>query len=288
VRATIVVITAPGHPTLLESEYVVRHVAEHWHKRGVRFVLTIGPDAAPAGDIAWQHLDVTRVAPAYQRLVASYPAAINAGAADVHKRRTATHLVTRDDDWPGPVIVKTDRNYGGRPEDWAYRWRPLRHPWFHRIRDRMPSRITGRIDPLAYPIYPSKAGVPAWMWRDRRFVVQRFLSERKGDLYGIRRWFFLGENEFAYLSHGPDAIVSGDNHSSWEQLPGPPASVRTLRAELALDFGKIDYAEVDGEVVIYDVNAAVSADGPAGSGLQQEIVDALVPGLESLLVRAGR
>lgn len=286
-RGTVVVITTPGHPTLLQSGYLVRHVVDHWSRLGIQFVLTTDPGVAPEGDVGWQHLDVTEVPEDYQALVARYPTAINGGASDVHKRGTATHLVAQNDDWDGPVIVKTDLNYGGKTEDWAYRRRLLRHPWFHAMRDRLPARVTGRIAPSAYPIHASKASVPDWVWRDRRFVVQRFIAERKGDLYGIRRWFFFGESEYAYLAHSPTPIVMGDNHLAWERLAALPDGLRVLRTEMGLDFGKIDYAEVAGELVIYDVSPAVSADGPAESALQREIVAALVPGLESFLRRAG-
>ena len=287
-RVTVVVITAPGHPTLFQSGYVIRHVVQHWSERGVQFELATDLRAAPAGDIGWQHLDATKVGTDYQRVLARYPVVINGGSVDVHKRRTASHIVTKDDSWDGPVIVKTDLNYGGRADDWAYRWRPMRHSWFHSVRDKFPAVISGRMDPHAYPIHPSKATVPLWVWLDRRFVVQRFLAERKNERYAIRRWFFFGESEFAYLSYGSLPIVSGDDHAEWERLDAPPDELRKLRTSLGLDYGKIDYAELDGELVVYDVNPAVSADGPAGSVLQREMVVALVPGLESFLLRVRR
>ncbi|MBI2765554.1 MAG: hypothetical protein HYX53_06530 [Chloroflexi bacterium] len=285
---TVVVITAPGHPTLFRSGYVIRHVADYWRERGVRFELTTNPALAPPGDIAWQHLDVTSVSPRYQALAARYPVVINGGASDVHKHGTATHLVAKNDSWAGPVIVKTDQNYGGRTEDWGYRWAPMRHPRFHALRDRLPPRLTGRIDPGSYPIYASPAGVPRWIWRDRRFVVQRFLPERAGDSYAIRRWFFFGDCEYAYLARSPSPIVIGDDHPAWERLTDLPEGLRTLRAALGLDFGKIDYGEVRGELVVYDVNPAVSADGPASSVLQREMVAALIPGLAAFIDRGRR
>lgn len=282
-RATVVVATAPGHSKLLSSDYLIRHVVDHWRLLGIEFELTTSPRVSPRGDIGWQHLDVTRVAEDYQQLMARYPVAINRGPSDVHKRSTATHLLTRDDPWPGPVIVKTDLNYGGKTEDWAHRWRPLRHPLVHAFQDRLPARLTGRIAPGEYPIYSSGALVPSWVWRDRRFVVQRFLAERSDGLYGVRRWFFFGDREFSYLAYSPVPIVSGDNHGRWERIGEPPLGLRALRAELGLDYGKIDYAEVDGELVVYDVSPTISADGPPGSGPQREMIAELVTGLASFL-----
>lgn len=281
--ATVVVVTAHGHPTLLESGYLVRHVAEHWRARGVRFLLAVGPHGAPPGDVGWQHLDATRVGRAYQRLLARYPVRINGGEANVEKQNVASHLVGREDDWQGPVIVKTALNYGGRADDWAASWRPLRHPMFHRLRNGLPAWLTGRMDPRQYPVYEEKAAVPGWIWRDRRLVVQRFLAEREGGRYAIRRWFFFGPCEFGYRSLSSDAIVMGDDHPAWETLAEVPPELRTLRTRLALDYGKIDYAVVGGEAVVYDVNPAVSTDGPPGCPIQQEVIRALVPGLGAFL-----
>lgn len=286
-QAKVVVITGPGHPTLLESKYAVRYIAAYWRPLGVEFAMTTDPKTAPEGDIGWQHLDVTRVPTAYTRLLARYPVTINGGTRDVGKDVIASHLVSRDDEWQGAVIVKTNLNFGGRVEDWAKQWRPLRHPWFHRLRDQLPSRMTGRMAPEKYPILESKAEVPGWMWNDRRFVVQRFLAERRGELYGIRRWFFLGSSEFAYRAFGAQPIVQGDTHAEWERVE-PPAAARAYRERLGLDYGKIDYAELDGEFVAYDVNPAVSADGPVGSEIQRELVAAITPGLGEWLARVRR
>lgn len=280
---TVIVVTAPGHPTLLQSDYVVRHVADYWTKRGVRFELVTSPRTAPPGDIAWQHLDVTEVDSDYRHLLEQYPRTINGNALSFAKRGTATHLVVRDDDWKGAVIVKTDQNFGGHGEDWAHQRRWLRHPKLHALRDQLPVRLSGRMDPAAYPIHSSKSEVPRWVWNDSRFVVQRFLGEVSGQQYAVRRWFFFGDCEFAYLAHAREPIVMGDYHLEWEELVRVPEALRELRHRIRLDFGKIDYAEVAGEVVVYDVNPAVSADGPKGSVLQRRMVDTLVPGLATFL-----
>lgn len=285
--ATVVLITVPGHPTLLTSGYLVRHIADRWRERGVNFEITTDPAVAPAGDLAWLHLDVTQPPPAYLRLAARYPVVVNGRAGDMAKRTTASHLLNGDDAWDGPVMLKTNLDYGGRPENWASRWGPLRHPRFHALRDRLPARITGRLDPLAYPVYESKMAVPRWAWANRRFVVQRFLPERRGDLYGVRRWFFLGDADFVYLSHGPKPIVEGSDSLEWSPLLAPPETLRAVRAAHGLDYGKIDYGEVDGELVIYDINPSPSLHGAPESGIPSALVDALVPGLELFLERAG-
>ncbi|MGE0598379.1 MAG: hypothetical protein AB7J35_00965 [Dehalococcoidia bacterium] len=281
--STVVVVTGPGHPKLLESDYVLRHVVDFWKPRGVRFELATDPKVAPPGDVAWQHLDVTTVDERYRELLNRYPRSINGEAISIAKRGTVTHLVERDDDWPGPVLIKTDRNFGGRGEDWAHGWTLLRHPLVHSFLDHLPARISGRMDPAKYPIFQSKSDVPTWVWRDRRFVVQRFLAERSGGAYAIRRWFFFGPESFAYRALAGAPIVMGDGHSEWTKLAAVPSELAQLRQGMHLDFGKIDYAEVDGDVVVYDVNSAVSADEHRDRRLQMVIVAALVPGLAAFL-----
>ncbi len=283
VATTVVVVTGPGHPRLFSSEYIVRHVADYWRERGVRFELTTNPNHAPAADIAWQHLDVTNVGGEFRRLLARYSRTINGEALTIAKRESVTHLVERRDDWVGPIIIKTNLNYGGRGEDWAHKSKLLRHPWVHTLQNRLPARISGRMNPDSYPIHRSKSEVPTWVWGDSRFVVQRFLAETSNGMYAIRRWFFLGERQFAYqaFEHGP--LVMGDGHPQWLQLGEVPSELHQLRERMRLEFGKIDYAEVNGEVIVYDVNSAVSADARGDRRLQTLIVDALKPGLETFL-----
>jgi hypothetical protein len=139
------------------------------------------------------------------------------------------------------------------------------------------------MDPGGYPVYARTADVPGWVWGDRRFVVQRFLAEREGGGYGIRRWFFLGPAEFAYRAVGQTPVVAGDDHADWLRLDDVPGDVRDLRARLRLDHGKIDFAVIGGESVVYDVNPAVSVDGPPGCVIQRELSAALVPGFEHFL-----
>ncbi|MGE3075575.1 MAG: hypothetical protein AB7N24_17815 [Dehalococcoidia bacterium] len=281
--STVVVVTGPGHPRLLESDYVLRHVADYWKPRGVRFELTTDPKVAPPGGVAWQHLDVTTVDAPYRALLARYPKTINGRAISIAKRGSVTHLVERDDPWSGPVVIKTDRNFGGRGEDWVHRSRFLRHPWVHSALDRLPPRISGRMNPAAYPVLQSRSEVPKWVWQDSRFVVQRFLAERSDGAYAIRRWFFFGGKSFAYRALASSPIVMGDGHCEWTQLEEVPTELTQLRRRMGLDFGKIDYAEVNGELVVYDVNSAVSADEQRDRRLQMRVVEALVPGLETFL-----
>jgi len=85
------------------------------------------------------------------------------------------------------------------------------------------------------------ADVPAQVWNDRRFVVERFLSEERDGLYGLRTWTFFGDQETNSLSWSPDAkkpqcpttcgfeavsvLASG---TAWGELC-PTMTLRTIR-----------------------------------------------------------
>src|SRR5262245_35758307 len=87
-----------------------------WRPAGVDVVVHQGLRNAPEADLAILHVDLTVTPPEYLELGARYPRCLNLAVTDISKRRISRNLVTRDDDYDGPVMVKTDRNYGGRPE----------------------------------------------------------------------------------------------------------------------------------------------------------------------------
>ena len=56
-----------------------------------------------------------------------YPTVVNRRVTDISKRRISTNLVGPHDTYSGPVILKTDRNFGGLPQMQVTRvpdWRP--------------------------------------------------------------------------------------------------------------------------------------------------------------------
>lgn len=189
--------------------YLLRVLADAWRAAGHAVEILRGADRHIEADLAFLHLDLTVVPEPYLALARRYPATVNGHVGDISKRAFSAHLVALGDGYGGPVIVKTDRNYGGRPELELARASDGLGRFGARMRRLLPARLGGAFDPERYPIYPSAAGVPAWVWRDGRLVVQRFLPERRGERYCLRRWNFLGDRHIHDLSvaHGP--FVSG-------------------------------------------------------------------------------
>ena len=109
-----------------------------------------------------------------------------------------------------------------------------------------------------YPIFAKIGAVPAGVWRNPRLVVEKFQPERDGDFFCCRHWLFLGRAEVVRRTKSKGPIVKvGD---CIEPLNEPvPQEIRAIRARLGLDYGKIDYAMVNGCAVLYDVNRTPGA-----------------------------
>jgi hypothetical protein len=57
-------------------------------------------------------------------------------------------------------------------------------------------------------------------------------------------------------------VVKAANSFNFEEVP-VPEDLKSLRRELGVDFGKLDYVIRDGQVVLYDVNKTPTFHGTA-------------------------
>lgn len=217
---------------------------------------------APA-DLALLHVNLSVVPDAYVALGRRYPRLLNGRVVDTRKRRVSQAQLRPGQHYDGPVIVKSDLNHGGVPERarlplWRHFW-----PW--------------RAPMLDYPVFPSLAAVPAGLRDDPGLVVERFVPEREGDRYFLRQAYFLGDRDISWRLRSRHAVIRFDGVEAEEEIPTPPA-VRRYRRELGLDYGKIDYVEHRGEVIVLDVNKTIG-----GAGSAPQTVARLAPALEAIL-----
>lgn len=258
--------------------YFARGLVHAWRERGHEVVLVRGPAPPVDADVAVLHTDLTRVPEADLAAAARYPVCLNLGARDISKRRVSRQLVNPGDGYDGPVVIKTDLNCGGVPEERVA-------PGWRRLTRALPWWASGRIPPHRYPIYRSPADVPWPVRHSRRLVMERFLPERDGELFRLRTWLFLGDAERTWVSTSWRPIVKSDKLVRSEEGDPPPAELRAHRAELGLDYGKIDYAMVDGHPVLYDANRTPTA-GPAHlADPPSDLARRMARGLESHLER---
>lgn len=255
----------------LRVPYMAHAVAQRWARRGHRVVVHRGPDGAPPGDIAILHVDCTVVPEAYSALAARYPRVVNGAVRDIGKRRVSTGVLARDSDWPGPVIVKSDANYGGRPEAALAGL----------------ARAAGLAADVAaapvvaeYAIHPTLASVPQDAWEAPWLVVEKFVPERDERGYYLRVWTFFGDRERSSRCLAREPVIKAAGVIEREEAEVPD-EMRELRRRLGFDYGKFDFVLHDGRYYLTDANRTPSA--PAHLAGIQASLDDLSFGIESLL-----
>lgn len=248
------------HERLDEPRYFLHEIAELWRAEGLDVRVVPGVRSRIDARLAILHVDLTVTPAGYARLVERYPRVLNGAVTDISKRRISADVLGRRDRYPGPVIVKTDRNYGGRPERrLAQRAQPRREA-VRTWRDRLPWPYRA-IWTGDYPIFESVDRVPRAVWFNPAFVVQPFLPERRDGLWCLRTWMFLGDASTHSLSYSESPIVKSHTVVRREVLDEVPAELQDIRNRLGFDYGKFDYALVDGRVVLYDTNRTPALGG---------------------------
>ncbi len=111
-----IVILMHEHLRPSRPHYLIDAIADAWRAQGLEVAYTYGPRERPAADLLVAHVDLTRTPPDYVDCIRSYPAVVNRDVLDISKRRISRNLLRGDEDYAGPVIVKTDDNAGGGHE----------------------------------------------------------------------------------------------------------------------------------------------------------------------------
>jgi hypothetical protein len=248
--------------------YMVYGLAERWSAQGHRVLKHHGLGTPPEADVAVANVDLTVVPEAYSRLHAGYAKVVNGRVTDVSKRRFSQHLLDRYSDWIGPVIVKTDANFGGKPE-WLMRTTAQR--------EGLDCDIPQGPVAEGYPTYASLRDVPEAVWRTPGLVAERFLPEVEDGDYFLRTWFFLGTRERSSRWRAKVPIIKASDYVSREDAE-VPAEIREWRARLGLDFGKFDYVRNGDRFLLLDVNPTPGFPDH-GRGMAAVVLDHLAEGL---------
>ena len=286
--AKIAVIHHERQPRANQDKCILSAMARHWRAWGCEIQHVYGVDADVRADLAILHVDLSVVPKDYADFAASFPKCINAGVLDIRKRAISRNLVERDDPYEGPVIVKTDLNHGGTPEELLGLAEPIRPSLLSRIKRRLGVKNPMEMRwPAEYQVFESKAGVPSEVFDEPRLVVERLLTETRNRNYLHRRYLFLGSVEVNQLWAGSRTVNWGDHATRLVASEETPPELRARRQELRAEFGKIDYAMVDGEPHVFDVNPTPSGwiDDPIPHDAQwaQQVSQSLAPGIEEWL-----
>jgi hypothetical protein len=269
----------------LDEGYFLAAIAEHfWKPAGVRVALQQGLRSPPVADLAILHVDLTVVPQEYLDLGNRYRRTLNGGVADISKRKVSKALLRENDDYDGPVIVKSDLNHGGFSE---YQLRRAGQGRWGRLADALVGRRAGQ-GGRRYRLFERREQVPHRLWRNPEYVVEPLYTQRVGALYAMNQWFFLGEAEIVSTLLAPTPLVAMASVTERLPLHGEvPEELRQRRKELGFDYGKFDYIVVDDSPRLIDANRTphLAGDPPLMPRIQA-ICGALAKGLESCLGRS--
>jgi hypothetical protein len=234
--------------------YQIWGLAEVWRSWGIDVVAQHGTERFVEADVVVNHVDLTVVPEAYVLHMARYPVAINGRCTDISKRVVSRQLLDAADAWAGPVIVKTDRNYGGELENLVLGSR------LGRMRDALRAKFSPRpwrfrrwLPTREYAIFPTLSRVPEDVWQNENLVVEKFLPEREGDLYALRTLALFGDRWISRRRTAASPIVKSENLVQVEDVEPHPEGFAEAR-RLGLDRGRIDYVVLDGRAVVFDAN----------------------------------
>lgn len=258
-----------------KEAYFIYAIIPHLEERGIEVIHCTGTRNLPEGDAILVHVDLTVVPDRFFQAARRYPLAFNFRMTDIRKSALPGrgHGLELLSGFKGPVVVKTEYNHGGVPEKLFFQKRgaglPLRETW-----DLF--RASRLAEPLAYPVYDSAADIPGKIWKDRRYMVEKFLPEQEEGNYVLRYAYFFGKAEMGYRILGKNPILRWSGREVEELSPIPP-EVCAYREKIGLDYGKIDFVLHQGQAVILDVNKTIG--GPASSLKDTPLAQAMAEGL---------
>ena len=236
--------------------YLVQALMPHWVEAGHSVQVVEGLEGWPEADIAVMHVDHSLVPEAYAIASRRYPRVINGQALDIRKRHVSRMVLTRDADWSGPVIVKTNLNHGGLPEMHYYaRLRQAGRPGAEPPGDLAFSRTP-------YAILPDKSRVHPSFWDHPGVVVEPFMPEQDERGYWMRVWLFLGRQERSARYVATDPLVKGANITGRAECDVPD-EIRAERERLGFDFGKFDFVVHQGRPILLDANRTPANPSPS-------------------------
>ncbi len=252
--------------------HMVMMIADFLTEMGVEIVHLHGTERFEPADAVFVHVDLSVVPEAYLSFAQRYPKQINAQARDIRKRAFADGLLESGDVYPAPVIVKSNLNYGGLPEQ---NERSLLERASQKVRGLLsgstPTRVLAKED---YKIYPKLADVPA-QYFDSDHIVQKLILEKRGEMNLLREYFFLGDCAFENIESSAEVIITEDDHVSC--LPfAPHPRLLEIRKRLHLDYGKIDYVMTQSGPFVFDVNKTIGLGEFGNNGMfAQDVLDML-------------
>lgn len=264
----IVVLLHEKDASFESTSYLLRLMMKKWKDKGLAVEIVRGASRFVPADVIIPHLDLTVTPDEYRDFVDRYPVAINRRVVNISKSKISTNIAGRGDAYAGPVIVKTDRNYGGLPERRLKGETPaylVPRRIIGKVVSKLRRKRTGMtpwksveyMEPGAYPVFSSLQEVPEGVFDNENLVVEKFLPEVEEGNYCLRYYYFFGDKDINILLRSREKIVKGTNVFRCEEAPVPP-ELYSIRRRMGFDYGKFDYVLRHGEVILFDANRTPS------------------------------
>lgn len=249
--------------------YLIDALAVRWGEMGYDVLTHCGTKNLPPADIVILHVDKTIVPDDYVECLLPYPAVLNRTVLNISKSLISRNTVSPEEDYSGPVIIKTNANFGGIREAREKHSARKKRWWFLKTKTNW-----GKIDelnPHKYPIFKNKESLPAGVWKNKNLIVEKFLPEIENGLFFLRYWVFLGEQGWAGRFGAMNPIVKFRTRVTKDEPIPIPDELRLVRKNLRFDYGRFDFVKHNGKTVLYDVNKTL---GMSGGGHQLEAYSA--------------
>ncbi|MGH3474367.1 MAG: hypothetical protein ACRDOT_05565 [Aeromicrobium sp.] len=251
--------------------YLVMTLLRELRRRGVVRRVHLASDSGPrSSGVAILHVNATVISSEYAQFAAGFDRCVNLKVTDISKRSLSTVLA--EPGWPGEVFVKSNLNYGGRPEV-----RLNKHARMEGLAEPFP----GAVAMAEYGVFPSIDDVPADQRSDPQILVERFVPERDEQGFATRHWVFCGTAGYCNRYVSPEPLVKGRNVISRQQAP-VPEYLREIRRARGFDFGKFDFVVHDEQVVLLDVNKTPGRIPATGRDVESRVA-VLADGLQALI-----
>lgn len=260
--------SSTGHAPF-HASYVIELLASEWQKMGFDVQMLSGTGNMRSADVLIPHLDLTIIPHDYCMFMEQYPRVINKDVLDISKSRISSNLLHKNDSYGGPVIVKTDRNYGGLPEahlgidsdrdrlDLSSVFEKVATKAWKKLTGRVPWKYVRYLKTSEYPLFPSIKAVPKGVFKNKSLVVEKYCPEREDNNYIVRYCYFFGDREISFLLRSSERNVKISNAFQIEEVP-TPQEIHLIRRKMGFEFGKFDYIINGGKVVLFDVNRTPS------------------------------
>lgn len=278
-----------------QGVYFIEVIARCLREAGHEVVFINGLQKNITADLAILHVNLSVVPDEYVRYTMQFPVTLNLNVTDIRKCTISQNQVQPNDDYDGPVIVKTDKNCGGIPESKIYNQAlPKRRSVMRYVRKSVrktrnlgiklnllntdTSRLVETEYRESFRVFDDKDSVPKYFWHDDDWIIEKFLPEIEDSRFVIRNAYFLGDKMICFKTFSSDPIVKEEKEVRSQKIEMPDEIIR-LRNKFGLDYGKIDFVMHNEEPVVLDIGKTIG-----GGDYGRDTALTLAQGILSYLV----